>query len=122
MTFMYKDAGSNYHWMRELFDSMRLPIPDGIEEIWMAENNRRMKALQKKKTTEAKSARAKQKQRRLQESEQRKKFMRRQKILHTYGEPEDNDLDEGEVREEVQRRLDGKTRQKQRQRKKVTAP
>lgn len=71
MTFMYKVAGNTYHWMRELYTLLRLPIPDGIEEIWAGENERRMKALLKKRTTVVKSARAKQKQKRLQESEQR---------------------------------------------------
>lgn len=38
MTFMYKHEGSEFHWMRELYSLLHLPIPEGIEEIWKAEN------------------------------------------------------------------------------------
>lgn len=71
MTFMYKFAGPSYHWMRELYTLLHLPIPDGLEEIWTMENQKRMRALTKKQTNQAKSERAKQKQKRLQESKQR---------------------------------------------------
>lgn len=71
MTFMFKQLGQNYHWLKQLYTLLRLPIPDGIEDIWAAENSRRMTHLTKKKTDKAKSQRVKQKQQRLKEIEQR---------------------------------------------------
>lgn len=62
------EAGSSYYWMRKLFALTKLPIPDDIEKNM--ETRKHMKALMKK-TTAAKIARARQNQRRLQESEQR---------------------------------------------------
>ena len=54
MTFMHKAVGPEYHWLQELLQLMGLPVPDGIQDIWTAENQRRMLALQKQKTKEAK--------------------------------------------------------------------
>ena len=70
MTFMFKNEGVNYHWMRELLQLMDLPIPDGIEDIWKKENQQRMNRLEKQKTREAKGARATRKSR-AQESKKR---------------------------------------------------
>lgn len=71
MTFMYKAAGASYHWMRELYCTMSLPIPDGLEEIWKQENQIRMKGLTRQKSAQSKLSRVKNKQKRLQESKQR---------------------------------------------------
>ena len=71
MTFMFKFAGEGYHWMQELYSLLHLPIPDGLEEILRSENKGRMKRVIKKKTDKAKSARAKMKQKRMQESQKR---------------------------------------------------
>lgn len=71
MTFMFKTNGKAYHWMRELLTLMKLPIPDGIEDIWSHENEQRMRGLVKQQTKAAKTARAKRKQKRLQESKER---------------------------------------------------
>ncbi|XP_031553407.1 uncharacterized protein LOC116290504 [Actinia tenebrosa] len=104
MTFMYKEYGPSYHWMKELYDLLHLPTPDGLEEIWRMENERRMKGLIKKRTDAAKSARAKKKQQRLQESKQRKKFVQRQKIVHNYGD-QGEDFGEEELLQEVQKKI-----------------
>lgn len=71
MTFMYNYTGVDYHWMRDLLSKMGLPVPDGIEDIWRGENERRMARLKKQKSETAKTARAKRKQKRLQESKER---------------------------------------------------
>lgn len=71
MSFMYREVGAGYHWMHELLLSLGLPIPDGIEEIWYKENERRMKALQRKQSDQAKTARAHLKQKRCQERKKR---------------------------------------------------
>lgn len=76
MSFMYKEEGAGYHWMRELLLSLGLPIPDGIEEVWQRENDKRMKGLEKKKSDKAKNARAKLKQKRHQESKKKVRVVR----------------------------------------------
>ena len=75
MTFMYHEEGPRYHWMKELLELTGLPLPENIEEIWELENQHRMATLQKQRTNEAKTARAKWKQKRSQESKRRSVFI-----------------------------------------------
>ncbi|KXJ10076.1 hypothetical protein AC249_AIPGENE24887 [Exaiptasia diaphana] len=83
MTFMFKYCGKNYHWVRELYTLMHLPIPDGLDTILTHENEKRMKILTKKQTDKVKTQRAKAKQKRQQESALRRKFVQRQKLCIT---------------------------------------
>ncbi|KXJ07142.1 hypothetical protein AC249_AIPGENE6000 [Exaiptasia diaphana] len=106
MTFMYNTAGKEYHWMRSVLSLMKLPVPDGIQDVWTGENTRRIKALEKQKTEKAKRARVMRKQSRLKESRERAKFVKRQKIVHSYGDIEEvEDIDEHSAVEEAKARL-----------------
>ena len=71
MTCMFHERGPRYHWMRELLELSGLPIPDLIEDVWEEENLRRMRNLERQQTKEVKTARAKRKQKRSQESKKR---------------------------------------------------
>ncbi|KAL9977739.1 hypothetical protein ACROYT_G015178 [Oculina patagonica] len=84
---------------------MSLPIPDGVDEIWRRENEQRMKVLTKQQSAAVKTGRAKMKQKRSHERKKRQQFVKRQKIVHSYGREEEDWVDENEALAEVQKRL-----------------
>ena len=95
MTWLGKKYGLSYHWILDLFGRLKLPLFDGMAEALKKGNEVRAKNLEKKKTDEAKEKRTNWKKARVQEQEERKEWIRRQAVHHTYGS-EDEDEEETE--------------------------
>ena len=68
---------------------MGLPILDGMADIWRADREERAKVLGKKKTEEVKKYRIQMKSARVDEQQERKQWAKRQQILHSYGNQEE---------------------------------
>lgn len=102
MTWCYKRKGPQYHWVIELYSRMGLPILDGIREMCEADNENRMKRLERKKTEAGKRKRVQHKINRTEEQTLRcsfwKKYVQRLQIRHSYG---DNDDEEEPLSEET---------------------
>ena len=94
MTWLNKTKGLSYHWLLELFHRLKLPLFDGMAEALEKGNELRAKNLEKKQTEEAKQQRTNWKKARVQEQEERKQWIRKQRIRHTYGSDNDDDDDE----------------------------
>ena len=91
MTWLGKKYGLTYHWLLDLFGRLKLPLLDGMAEALKKANEVRATNLEKKKTDEAKEKRTNWKKARVQEQEERKLWIRRQNIHHTYGSEDDED-------------------------------
>ena len=96
MTWLGKKYGLSYHWLLDLFARLKLPLFDGMAEALRKGNEVRARNLEKKKTEEAKEKRIAWKKARVQEQEERKLWIRRQNIHHTYGSGDDNDEEDEE--------------------------
>ena len=75
MTWCFNIRGPDYHWIVDLYERMNLPV----------------KELEKKKTDKAKQKRVSHKIAHSEDQEERKKWVKRQAILHTYGAEDDDD-------------------------------
>ena len=73
-----------------LFQRMGLPILDGMEEIWKEDMEGRLKALGEKKTDKVKRYRNEMKSARVAEQQERKQWTKRQQIIHSYGNQEED--------------------------------
>ena len=89
-----QEEGLSYHWLLELFVRLKLPVFDGMAEGLQKGNEIRAKNLEKKQTEEAKQQHTNWKKARVHEQEERKQWIYRQKILHTYGSDNDDDDDQ----------------------------
>ena len=69
---------------------MGLPILDGMVDIWKEDMEQRSKVLAEKKTTELKKYRIQMKSARVAEQQERKHWTKRQQIVHSYGNQEDD--------------------------------
>ena len=72
-----------------LFSQMGLPVLDGMADIWKADIEEKSKALEKKKTDEVKKYRIQMMTARVAEQQERKQWTKRQQILHSYGNQEE---------------------------------
>ena len=73
-----------------LFQHMGLPILDGMEEIWKEDMEGRLKALGEKKTDKVKRYQNEMKSARVAEQQERKQWTKRQQIIHSYGNQEED--------------------------------
>ena len=73
-----------------LFQRMGLPILDGMEEIWEEDMEARSKTLGEKKTDKVKRYRNEMKSARVAEQQERKQWTKRQQIIHSYGNQEED--------------------------------
>ena len=73
-----------------LFQHMGLPILDGMEDIWKEDMEGRLKALGEKKTDKVKRYRNEMKSARVAEQQERKQWTKRQRIIHSYGNQEED--------------------------------
>ena len=96
MTWLTKKRELSYHWILDLFSRLKLPIFDGMAEGLKKANEVREKSLAKKQTDLAKEKRTNWKKARAQEHQERKQWMRRQAVYHTYGSDDDDDDNEDE--------------------------
>ena len=94
MTWLGKKYGLSYHWLLDLFGRLKLPLFNGIAEALKKGNEVRTKTLKKKKTDEAKEKRINWKKARVQEQEERKEWIQRQAVHHTYGSEEEDEDEE----------------------------
>ena len=91
MTWLNKKYGTSYHWLLELFRQLRLPLLDGMAAALQRGNEIRANNLERKQTEEAKENRVNWKTARVQEQEERKQWIHRQRIQHTYGSDDEDD-------------------------------
>lgn len=91
MTWCFKHRGPEYHWIVDLYDRMNLPVLPKVVCAFQKASKVRMKELEKKKTDQAKQKRVSHKIARSEDQEERKKWVKRQAILHTYGAEDDDD-------------------------------
>ena len=95
MTWCFENRGKEYHWVIDLYERMKLPVLPEVVRAFRKATEERMKELAKKKTVEAKQKRISNKVARAEDQEERKKWVKRQAILHTYGvEGEEVDAEE----------------------------
>lgn len=91
MTWCFKHRGPDYHWIVDLYDRMNLPVLPEVVRAFQKASKERMKELEKKKTDQAKQKRVSHKIARSEDQEERKKWVKRQAILHTYGAEDEDD-------------------------------
>lgn len=94
LTWLGKTRGMSYHWLLDIFSRLKLPIFDGMAEGLRSANEVREKNLAKKQSNAAKEKRTNWKKARAQEHHERKQWMKRQSVYHTYGTDDDEDDDE----------------------------
>ena len=91
MTWCFENRGPDYHWVIDLYERLKLPILPEVVRAFQKATQERVKELEKKKTDEAKQKRISHKIARAEDQEERKKWVKRQAILHTYGADEAGD-------------------------------
>ncbi|XP_048585672.1 uncharacterized protein LOC125568208 [Nematostella vectensis] len=94
MTWCWENRGKEYHWIKDLYTRLHLPVLPSIEKALDKATEDRMNHLMKQKTEAAKKQRISNKQARQEDQEERKKWNKRQAVLHTYGTEDDDELDD----------------------------
>ena len=94
MTWCFNHRGPDYHWIVDLYERMNLPVLPEVVRAFQKATKERMTELEKKKTDEAKQKRVSQKIARSEDQEERKKWVKWQAILHTYGAEDEDDGNE----------------------------
>ena len=80
-----------------LFERMGLSILDGMKEIWTQDMEVKLKVLGKKQTDEVKKYQNAMKTARVAEQQERKQWCKKQQIIHSYGNQEEETMEEEEV-------------------------
>jgi hypothetical protein len=91
--------GSQYYWVKELYDRMELPVTDGMLSNIKSMLSVRSKVLEAQKSETKKKYRVRMKKARLEENEERKRWMKTQAFTHDYGSAEDESEDEVDIKE-----------------------
>lgn len=102
MTWCFQNRGPEYHWVIDLYERLNLPVLPEVVRAFRKATQERMKELEKKKTDKAKQKRISHKIARAEDQEERKKWVKRQAICHTYGADEEGDDGNEEDRSLVQ--------------------
>ena len=76
---------------------MGLPILDGMKEIWTQDMKVKLKVLGKKQTDEVKKYRNAMKTVRVAEQQESKQWCKKQQIIHSYDNQEEETMEEEEV-------------------------
>jgi len=89
MAWLSEVHGPSYHWIPDLYTRVGLPVVDDIVDackraVCDAEKNRLYKTRD-----ETKKLRIRRKQARVEENEERKRWVRQQLVQHTYGDAEE---------------------------------
>lgn len=100
MTWCYAARGPDYHWVIDLYERLNLPVITAVVRSLHASTQDRIDAVQKQKTDEAKHRRIRVKVARAEDQEARKKWVKRQAVVHTYGVGDDDD-DNDDVSQEI---------------------
>lgn len=91
MTWCFKVRGKSYHWIIDLYDRLKLPVIPAIIKALQKEVEERMAEIEKGRTDHKKKIRVQMKVARAEEQEARKKWVKRQAVLHTYGNDDDDE-------------------------------
>ncbi len=107
MSWCYQVKGKSYHWITDLYDRLNLPVIPAIVEALENEVVKRMKDIEKTKTDKTKKNRVQMKVARVEDQLERKKWVKKQALLHSYGKDSDGDDDDDD---EDDNELDAKQR------------
>lgn len=102
MTWCHAARGQDYHWVIDLYERMNLPVISAVVRALHSSTQDRIDALRKQKTDESKHKRIRVKVARAEDQEARKKWVKRQALVHTYGGGDDDDGND-DVSEEITR-------------------
>ncbi|KAK3744062.1 hypothetical protein QZH41_007954 [Actinostola sp. cb2023] len=91
MTWCYDVRGPTYHWIIDLYDRLNLPVIPAIVTALQKAASDRIEELKKQKTAAAKQNRIHMKVARAEEQEARRKWGKRQTVMHTYGNDDEDD-------------------------------
>ena len=94
MAWLTAHRGPDYHWIPDLYNRVGLAVPDDLLEACKKQINSAGVNREKKKSAHCKDLRIHMKQARVQEHEDRKRWVKEQQIQHTYG---NEDEDEGNI-------------------------
>ena len=112
MTWCFEKRGKDYHWIVDLYERLQLPVLPAVVHALQKAAEERMRDLLKKKTDEGKRSRISNKIARAEDQEERKRWGKRQAIVHTYGTddgPEDDDVEDQGLVRDAERLLGGET-------------
>ena len=104
MSWCYQVRGKCYHWIKDLYDRLKLPVIPAIVESLQNEVVKRMKDLEKAKTDKVKKNRIKMKVARVEDQLERKKWVKKQALQHSYGN-EDDDEDNSDNDDDANKRI-----------------
>ena len=96
MTWCHKVRGKSYHWIIDLYSRLQLPVIPAIIQALQKEVEDRMTEIEKGRTDHTKKIRVQMKVARAEEQEERKRWVKRQRLQHTYGHNEDDGDNEQE--------------------------
>ena len=94
MTWLNKKYGMSYYCLLELFCQLQLPLFDGMAAALQSGNKVHANNLEKKQTEQSKENCTSWKKTHVQEQEERKQWIHRQRIQHTYDSDEEEDYDD----------------------------
>ena len=92
MTWCHAARGRDYHWVIDLYERMNLPVISAVVRALHSSTQDRIDALRKQKTDESKHKRIRVKVARAEDQEARKKWVKRQALVHTYGGGDDGQI------------------------------
>ena len=99
MTWCYELRGPQYHWVTDLYERINLPILPAIVKALTEAIKVRAAEIQKQKSSHSKAIRVRMKVARAEDQEARKKWVKRQAIVHSYGQDDEGDDEAGEDEE-----------------------
>ena len=112
MSWCFENRGSNYHWVVDLYKRLKFPIVPEVVRAFQKATQERMKNLAKKKTEEAKQKRISQKVACAEDQDERKKWVKRQAVIHTYGvEGEEDGTEDSNLVQVAEQLLGGENTQ-----------
>jgi len=95
MTWCYKNRGNNFHWVTELYKRLKLPVTTAVLKALEKAGKERMDGLRRKQSEEGKKKRISQKSGRKEDQEERKRWSKRQALVHSYGNDDGDSDDNG---------------------------
>lgn len=94
MKWLRGKRGPDYHWIIELYKKLGLPVYKDIVEALVASTQESEKTLVHQQKEETKKKRIANKRARLEENEERKRWLKEQKANHTYGSIAQEEVEE----------------------------
>ena len=89
MTWCHKVRGKDYHWIVDLYQRLNLPVVGAVVKALKDAMEEREAILEKQKLEETKKNRIQNKIARADDQAERKRWVKRQSLQHTYGGDED---------------------------------